>query len=320
MPVAAVAVAVFQVVEAVEIGFAALSAFEAISVVSSVVGAVGAVTGNQDLAKIGAIGSAIGGVGSYAASNGWLGETAKGLGTKSLMTGESVLAKEGGTQTLYQQQIESALGITRGAAEIDTGATKELSNAGPTATPPAGTDTATASSAPGTASSATAPAATASTGTVAPAVTAPAVTGAPATWVTNETGLNVLSTDATAGSNTGLWDSFKNFAKANPTISYAGLTTAGSAVAGLFDPNKEAQKKELEARAAAERQAAATGSANEAYLRTQTANMNAPAPVAVAGAPRAPVYGIDPNTGKAVPYTSYVRQAGLLNSVTGKVA
>jgi hypothetical protein len=283
---------------------------------------VGAVTGNQDLAKIGAIGSAIGGVGSYAASNGWLGETAKGLGTKSLLTGESVLAKEGGTQTLYQQQIESALGITRGAAQIDTGAAEEVSKAGSNATPAAGTDTATASPAPapGTAPAATAPAATASTGTAAPAVTAPAVTGEPATWVPSSTGLDVLSTDATAGSNTGLWDSFKNFAKANPTISYAGLTTAGSAVAGLFDPNKEAQKKELEARAAAERQAAATGSANEAYLRTQTANMNAPAPVAVAGAPRAPVYGIDPNTGKAVPYTSYVRQAGLLNSVTGKVA
>jgi hypothetical protein len=116
----------------------------------------------------------------------------------------------------------------------------------------------------------------------------------------------------------GLFDSFKAFAKANPTIAYAGMTTAGSAVAGLFDPTKEAQKQELEARAAAERQVAATSATAAAAQAQQTANLAAPLTVATTTGARAPVYGTSPVTGKPLTNADYVN-SGMINTVTGRV-
>ena len=109
----------------------------------------------------------------------------------------------------------------------------------------------------------------------------------------------------------GLFDSFKAFAKANPAIAYAGMSTVGSAVAGLFDPTKEAQKQELEARAA-------TAAAAAAAQAQQTVNLAAPLATATTAGARAPVYGTNPITGKPLTSADYVRP-GLINTVTGRV-
>ena len=96
------------------------------------------------------------------------------------------------------------------------------------------------------------------------------------------------------------------------------MSTVGSAVAGLFDPTKEAQKQELEARAVMERQSAATASTAAAAQAQQTANLAAPLATATTGGPRAPVYGTSPVTGKPLTSADYVRP-GLINTVTGRV-
>lgn len=287
MPVVAVAIAVWEVAAAVEVGFAALTAFQAVAVVSSVVGAVGAVTGNQDLVKIGAIGGLVGGVGSFAASQGWIANEALSGATYAV-----------GETTPFQK----ALGF---GGSTDTGVVK------PGVVEPVATTSAVGESAP------PAPAA------AAPA--APAAAPAPgATWTAPPGGgMAVLTSElaATGGVPTageGLFDSFKAFAKANPAIAYAGMSTVGSAVAGLFDPTKEAQKQELEARAVMERQSAATASTAAAAQAQQTANLAAPLATATTGGPRAPVYGTSPVTGKPLTSADYVRP-GLINTVTGRV-
>ena len=282
MPVVAVAIAVWEVAAAVEVGFAALTAFQAVAVVSSVVGAVGAVTGNQDLVKIGTIGSVVGGVGSFAASQGWIANEALSGATYAV-----------GETTPFQK----ALGF---GGSTDTGVVKP-GVVEPVVTTPAVEGAASA----------------------APA--APAAAPAPgATWTAPPGGgMAVLTSElaATGGVPTageGLFDSFKAFAKANPAIAYAGMSTVGSAVAGLFDPTKEAQKQELEARAVMERQSAATASTAAAAQAQQTANLAAPLATATTGGPRAPVYGTSPVTGKPLTSADYVRP-GLINTVTGRV-
>lgn len=278
MPVVAVAVAVWEVAAAVEVGFAALTAFEAVAVVSSVVGAVGAVTGNQDLVKIGLVGSIVGGVGSFAANQGWISNESLGISAGA----DKATMYKAGEQTAFQK----ALGINAPA---------ESAKVEPVVP-------------------ATTPAPAVSTVTAAPAV-APAVSPAVAPATVSGT---VASAVPVPGASAGLFDSFKAFAKANPTIAYAGMTTAGSAVAGLFDPTKEAQKQELEARAAAERQVAATSATAAAAQAQQTANLAAPLAVATATGARAPVYGTSSVTGKPLTNADYVN-SGMINTVTGRV-
>ena len=282
MPVVAVAIAVWEVAAVIEVGVAALTAFQAVAAVSAVVGAVGAVTGNQDLVKIGAIGSVVGGVGSFAASQGWIANEA--LSGVTYAAGETT-------------PFAKALGF---GGSTDTGVVKPVvESAAVDATPAVGE---AASAAP-----AAAPAAAA-------APVPAAVTSAPS--LTSATAAMGGVPPPPAGE--GLFDSFKAFAKANPVIAYAGMTTAGSTVAGLFDPTKEAQKLELEARAKAENQAAATSATAAAAQAQQTANLAAPLTVATTVGARAPVYGTNPVTGKPLTNADYTR-SGLINTVTGRV-
>ena len=294
MPVVAVAIAVWEVVAVAEVGFAALTAFEAISVVSAVVGAVGAVTGNQDLVKIGTIGGIIGGVGSFAANQGWIGSESMGVNAEGVAT-----TYKAGEQTAFQK----ALGIN---APPETGKVE------PVVTAPAVTE------APAAAPAA-APAVTEAPAAAAPAVTeAPAAASVPAAAAPTGAPVTNVAGSATGVVDNSLFGSFKAFAKANPTIAYAGMTTAGAAVAGLFDPTKEAQKLELEARAKAENQAAATSATAAAAQAQQTANLAAPLTVATTAGARAPVYGTNPVTGKPLTNADYTR-SGLINTVTGRV-
>ena len=292
MPVVAVAIAVWEVAAVVEVGFAALTAFEAISAVSAVVGAVGAVTGNQDLAKIGAIGSVVGGIGSFAANQGWINNASIGVNVDGAATTYAA-----GEQTAFQK----SLGINAPAETGQAAPAVPAVPAAPDATPPA--------------VPAAAPAA------VPAAAPAAEVTGA--AWAQPPDGgmavlTSELTTAATGAADGGLFDSFKSFAKANPTIAFAGMSMVGQTVAGLFDPTKEAQKQELEARAAAERQAAATSATAAAAQAQQTANLAAPLTVATTAGDRAPVYGTNPVTGKPLTSTDYTR-SGMLNTVTGRV-
>jgi len=294
MPVVAVAIAVWEVAAAVEIGFAALTAFQAVAVVSSVVGAVGAVTGNQDLVKIGAIGSVVGGVGSFAANQGWIANEALSGATYAV-----------GETTPFQKALgfggSTDAGAVKPADVVTTSAVGEAASV----------------SAPAPAPAAPAPAAPA-----APAADPAAVTGS--TWTAPPGGgMSILKSEVAAAGGVppageGLFDSFKAFAKANPAIAYAGMSTVGSAVAGLFDPTKEAQKQELEARAVMERQSAATAATAAAAQAQQTANLAAPLAVATTAGDRARVYGASPVTGKPLTSADYVRP-GLINTVTGRV-
>ena len=298
MPVVAVAIAVWEVAAAVEVGFAALTAFEAVTVVSSVVGAVGAVTGNQDLAKIGAIGSVVGGVGSFAASQGWIANEA--LSGATYAAGETT-------------PFAKALGF---GGSTDAGAPK------PVVEPPAATVTGASATPAADPATVTGASATVTGASATPAADPAAVTGS--TWTAPPGGgMSVLTSElaATGGvpsAGEGLFDSFKTFAKANPTIAFAGMSMVGQTVAGLFDPTKEAQKQELEARAEMERQSAATSATAAAAQAQQTANLAAPLAAATTGGPRASVYGTNPVTGKPLTNADYTR-SGLINTVTGRV-
>jgi len=304
MPVVAVAIAVWEVAAVVEVGFAALTAFEAISVVSAVVGAVGAVTGNQDLAKIGAIGSVVGGVGSFAANQGWL--TVESLGVNAEGVATTYAA---GETTSFQK----ALGF---GGSTDAGAPK------PVVEPPAATVTGASVTPAADPATVTGASATVTGASATPAADPAAVTGS--TWTAPPGGgMAVLTSElaATGGvpsAGEGLFDSFKTFAKANPTIAFAGMSMVGQTVAGLFDPTKEAQKQELEARAEMERQSAATSATAAAAQAQQTANLAAPLAAATTGGPRASVYGTNPVTGKPLTNADYTR-SGLINTVTGRV-
>ena len=283
MPVVAVAIAVWEVAAVIEVGVAALTAFQAVAAVSAVVGAVGAVTGNQDLVKIGAIGSVVGGIGSFAANQGWIANEA--LSGVTYAAGETT-------------PFAKALGF---GGSTDTGVVKPVVEpAAVEATPAVGE---AASAAPAAAPAAPVPVPVAVTG------------GTPggAEWVKSSTGLMELNPAPE-----GLFDSFKAFAKANPTIAFAGMSMAGQTVAGLFDPTKEAQKQELEARAKAENQAAATSATAAVAQAQQTANLTAPLTVATTVGDRAPVYGTNPVTGKPLTNADYTR-SGLINTVTGRV-
>jgi hypothetical protein len=128
----------------------------------------------------------------------------------------------------------------------------------------------------------------------------------------------LASTGGVPSAGEGIFDSFKTFAKANPTIAFASMSMAGQTVAGLFDPTKEAQKQELAARAELERQSAATSATAAAAQAQQTANLAAPLAVATTGDPRASVYGTNPVTGKPLTNADYTH-SGLINTVTGRV-
>lgn len=333
MPVVAVAVAAWQVAAAVEVGFAALTAFQTLAVVGSVTSAVGAVTGNKDLSKAGMIMGAVGGVGSFAQSQGWMGAAAQDASApfnNALMGKETIGIKPEGYEPLSSDILQKAnpegvygTGITPASVEVIT----PIENAVPppvenaNAVPPPVVDSAVAATqvAADTAvktvdalSVADKQAAieqfkatsftdaggkiTAVTDGV-PTATFNSTTSQWEKIATSPSGIlnSSVSTDITPSiirnpadafkmsympgqgpaPDTGYWDSFKAFSKANPTIAYAGLTTIGTTMAGLFDQTKAAQKQNLEAQAALTAQ--------------QVANINRPIGTATPGAPRGPV-------------------------------
>lgn len=308
MPVVAVAVAVWEVAAVAEVGFAAMTAFEAVSAVSAVVGAVGAVTGNKDLAKIGAIGSVVGGIGSFAANQGWIANESLGVNAEGATTTYAA-----GEQTAFQKALGINVPTETGAPtpDVSQNVTKGLNV---DVVNPEGNSTLTSTVAGSTGAAAS--------GAVASGAAAPAVTGATDALKTTADVVDAAKTVAGGGpppsESGGLFDSFKAFAKANPTVAYAGMTTVGQTLGGLFDPTKEAQKQELEARAMAERQAAATSAIGASAQAQQTANLAAPLAAATTAGTRAPVYGTNPVTGKPLTNVDYTR-SGLINTVTGRV-
>jgi len=330
MPVVAVAVAAWQVAAAVEVGFAALTAFQTLAVVGSVTSAVGAVTGNKDLSKAGMIMGAVGGVGSFAQSQGWMGAAAQDASApfnNALMGKETIGIKPEGYEPLSPDILQKAnpegvygTGITPASVEVTT----PIQNAD--AVPPPVVPSPVVDPAAVT-SQVAADAAVKTVDALSVADKQAAIEQFKATSFTEAGGKITAVTDgvptatfnsttsqwekiATAPSgilnsqvsadiipsiiknpadgfkmsympgqgpapDTGYWDSFKAFSKANPTIAYAGLTTIGTTMAGLFDQTKAAQKQNLEAQAALTAQ--------------QVANINRPIGTATPGAPRGPV-------------------------------
>lgn len=302
MPVVAVAAAFYSVGAAATAGFATLTAFQTIAVVSSVVGAVGAVTGNKTLQKIGLVGSVVGGIGSFAQASGWL----EGAG----------LAKDSGAAFNKAFTSGDLFNPTPGATPVVPGAT--VSGAVPTAESGAAISNAenAASNAAGGFGSAVAPGPVdAVTGSVAPPVGSNAAGGfGSAETATAANNLNAAQKAALNISDTGadksLWSSFKTFSKDNPTLAFAGVTTAGNAIAGLFDPTVEGTVAKNAAETALLQNQAS-------IIAQQKANMAAPLPQirGPQSAQNIMGYGIDPATGKAVAPRTVA--PGLLNTVTG---
>jgi len=296
MPVVAVAAAFYSVGAAATAGFATLTAFQTIAVVSSVVGAVGAVTGNKTLQKIGLIGSVVGGIGSFAQASGWL----EGAG----------LAKDSGAAFNKAFTSGDLFNPTPGATPVVPGAT--VSGAVPTAEGGAGLEKAQSAL---TTAEGSAGIDKAVTGSVAPpsaagAATAAGDAGTKLTAVQQLAEQKAATALANAAGENGLWGSFQSFAATNPTLTFAGVTTAGNAIAGLFDPTVEGTVAKNAAEAALRQ--------NEAsILAQQKANMAAPLPQirGPQNAQNVMGYGIDPVTGKAVAPRTVA--PGLLNTVTG---
>lgn len=279
MPVVAVGLAAWSVAGAASVGFAALGAFEIIGVAGAVIGAVGAVTKNKTLMKIGMIAGVVGAVGSFATSAGIfkdpLGHVGKGV-------------------TEFQSKMSF------GAVEANPANVGGLEKAADMATIKSAIDASgktfinTTSLEAGSSLSSGA-----------------AVSGTAAT----ELAAKVAAEAAAPAAGTGLMDTFKAFAKDNPTIAYAGLTTLGNAVSGAFDPSVGPNIGKTNAETA-------KATAEAATIEQQRLNMQAPlptlkpgqmpltAPTQTAGAN----YPTDPGTGLPAP------PPGLLNrrAVTGE--
>jgi len=295
MPVVAVASAVMSVGAAytATAGFtvAALNIWQTIGTVSSVIGAVGAVTKDKTLQKIGMIGSLVGGVGSYAQASGWLEKA--GMKATEGAAFNTALTKG---KLFDDKYVAKAANVSRAAANATDAAYDYMELA---ATPPSGSVVT-----PGSAEDYENIVAGLSSGTpVENPLLSAARTQADTTAATLATAENALKP-----SGPGFFDGFLEFAKDNGTVAYGMLTTAGTAVAGLFDPTVEGTVAKTEAEAA--------------YLKTQndilaqqTANIAAPL-TRLRPTPQQQVAQnmFNPVTGK--PLGSKV-VPGLINTVTG---
>jgi len=286
MPVIPVIAAVYSVATAASVGFAALSTFQVIATVSSVVGAIGAVTKNKTLSMIGLVGGAVGGIGTFAQASGML----EGVG----------LAAESGEA--FNKAFTSGAVFKGGAETAGSVATSAVSGgpAGMLDSGDAFVDSA------GGLKDAGAAAETAPVAATSPVPVSGDPVGPQLTAVQRLAEEKAAKALADASGANGLWGSFQSFAEKNPGLTFTGLTTAGSALAGLFDPTADSTAEKNEAEAAVLR--------NQSALQArQMANMAAPLPSFLA--PQQPAqntvgYTIDPVTGKAV-------APGLINAVTG---
>lgn len=289
MPVIPVVAAVYSVATAYSVGWAALSTFQVIATVSSVVGAIGAVTKNKTLQTIGLVGGVVGGIGSFAQAAGML----EGVG----------LATEGGAAFTDAFKSGAVFGGGESAAAAAAGPVTEAAPVTEGAWQAGDRIDAAAAAVPVTEAAPVTGAVTeTAAGGGAGVATAPATATAPGA--------------APAAEADGLWSSFKGFAKDNPMIAFTGLTTAGNALAGLFDPTADSivQKNEAEALALrngvalAERQRANLAAPLPTFLVPNVANIAQPVSNTLG-------YTIDPVTGRVAapkPVTP-----GLINTVTG---
>jgi len=290
MPVIPVIAAVYSVATAASVGFAALSTFQVIATVSSVVGAIGAVTKNKTLSMIGLVGGAVGGIGTFAQASGML----EGVGLAA-ESGEA-FNKAFTSGAVFKGGAETAGSVATGAPAGGAWQAGDRIDAAAGGAWQAGDRIDAAGAAAETAPVAATSPVPVSGDPVGPQLTA-------VQRLAEEKAAKALA-DA-SGAN-GLWGSFQSFAEKNPGLTFTGLTTAGSALAGLFDPTADSTAEKNEAEAAVLR--------NQSALQArQMANMAAPLPSFLA--PQQPAqntvgYTIDPVTGKAV-------APGLINAVTG---
>jgi len=247
MPIIAVALAVFAVVEIVEVGLAAMTVFEAIAAVGAVTNGVGVVTGNQDLQNVGQAMSIGGGLGMAATKVGVLDWNP----TVSEVTGIPTQAQD----AAYLSNVRPEAAAEAAAAAASTTTTTTVTGAAPQAILPpdaAGTINATDTSA----------GAINAAGTMVETPATPATVAPPAYSFEAEIGQTpnvaaaaVMPTPPPVAPVT--WFSaakeyiapFTEFAKENQMLTYGALQAGGSVVAGLFDPLKPAQIKKLEAEA-----------------------------------------------------------------------
>jgi len=292
MPVVAVASAVMSVGAAytATAGFtvAALNIWQTIGTVSSVIGAVGAVTKDKTLQKIGMIGSLVGGVGSYAQASGWLEKA--GMKATEGAAFNTALTKG---KLFDDKYVAKAANASRAAADAGQAAYRYSELAA--AQPPGSVVNPDSAEAYENMLAGLPPGEN-------PLLSA-ARTQADTTAATLATAENALKP-----SGPGFFDGILVFAKDNGTVAYGMLTTAGTAVAGLFDPTVEGTVAKTEAEAA--------------YLKTQndilaqqTANIAAPL-TRLRPTPQQQVAQnmFNPVTGK--PLGSKV-VPGLINTVTG---
>jgi len=259
MPVVAVGLAAFSVASAASVGIAALSAFEIIGTVGAVVGAVGAVTKNKTLTKIGMIAGIVGGVGSFATSQGWISDPLKAT---------SGIGK--GVTPFQEKMSLGALKTSTGTEFNAFNAAKAADTAVMTAAVEAGKKTGinVMSLEPGA-----------------------AVSGETATALASEV---AKTTADVAGTSSG----FLAFAEKNPAITFGAITTLGTAAAGAFDPSVGPGIEKTNAETAALTADTALKEQQRLNMLAPLGTFQPKAPTAVAQATPPVGYTIDPVTGK----------------------
>lgn len=287
MPVIAVGAAVWGGMSLA----AGVTGFAAIAAIGAIVAGVGVVTGNKDLLKIGGVMGLVGGVGSLASRSGLLTE-AVAADQFTGMTAETAA-------TITQPGLlDTGAVIKAAAAPIDIG----TYGATPVDT---GTYDADAMLKSPPAQSPAASAAEAAR-TEAAAVDTPR---AKAPVYDINAMLNSAPEEDFFDNLLGKTKDVAKVVKENQVFFGSVLKVGGSFLEALFDPLADVKKKQLESQSA-------YYEANAAGLLQQSANIRAPAPIAVAQpGPRPNVF-----PGGPIPvYNRPIVGAGIINGVTGRV-
>lgn len=222
------------------IASATVTALQIVSAVGAIASGIGMLTGNEKLAKIGGVISMVGGIGSFAASQGWIG------GAEAVKSATEVAAS-GATQGAQAANVTQAAGgnladVAKGGADIGG----QIESATMSAVPQPVVEVAQ-----GGLMNPNSAQVVENAGAIggAPTPTVAAVATTPiADAAKTQVGVQAVKTGAeqTGGVLGGFLDSFKaagKFMEENKQMT----SLAGSFIGGMFDKEKEAKEKLLQA-------------------------------------------------------------------------
>jgi len=293
MPVVAVAAAVYAGATIATVGIAAMSTMAVISAVGAIAAGVGVVTGDKTLTALGGVASLVGGIGSFAQSQGWLagdlagGEVASSAGDFARMDRAADVADAASNTS--GMIAEAAPGIADPSAGLAGDTATGITDVG----------------APGGLADGAGAAGGSSGGTglmnsqLSPLVAADVGAGA-----------GVASVNAGTATSSSIFDSMKGigeFMTKNKDLASLGMNFVG----GMFDDKKKAETGQINATTGLYDAKTQSELLQQDILRQQTANANSVPDLTGLRVRQGQVY----NTGPAP--THQAPRAGLINS-TGR--